>query len=154
MGIKIKLASMSKDISNFIVLQKNLLFIPNSMRYNLLEIVTKSILDSIAWFTKSLIIFENNISMFNIYDEKKYKYLEKTLEILKIADIGIQDVCLHKEYLASNDDIKNRKTINLPLELNLKIEVDKLEIGKIDIKTDFNVYNKEKEVIEKRKYIY
>lgn len=61
---------MSKDISNFIVLQKNLLFIPNSMRYNLLEIVTKSILDSIAWFTKSLIIFENNISMFNIYDEK------------------------------------------------------------------------------------
>jgi|GEM_PF-1685493 hypothetical protein len=70
MGIKIKLASMSKDISNFIVLQKNLLFIPNSMRYNLLEIVTKSILDSIAWFTKSLIIFENNISMFNIYDEK------------------------------------------------------------------------------------
>lgn len=154
MGIKIKLASMSKDISNFIVLQKNLLFIPNSMRYNLLEIVTKSILDSIAWFTKSLIIFENNISMFNIYDEKKYKYLEKTLEILKIADIGIQDVCLHKEYLASNDDIKNRKTINLPLELNLKIEVDKLEIDKIDIKTDFNVYNKEKEVIEKRKYIY
>ena len=71
------------------------------------------------------------------------------MEILKIADIGIQDVCLHKEYLASNDDIKNRKTINLPLELNLKIEVDKLEIGKIDIKTDFNVYNKEKEVIEK-----
>ena len=70
MGIKIKLASMSKDISNFIVLQKNLLFIPNSMRYNLLELVTKSILDSIAWFTKSLIIFENNISMFNIYDEK------------------------------------------------------------------------------------
>lgn len=70
MGIKIKLASMSKDISNFIVLQKNLLFIPNSMRYNLLEIVTKSILDSIAWFTKSLIIFENSISMFNIYDEK------------------------------------------------------------------------------------
>ena len=66
------------------------------------------------------------------------------MEILKIADIGIQDVCLHKEYLASNDDIKNRKTINLPLELNLKIEVDKLEIG----------YNKEKEVIEKRKYIY
>lgn len=124
------------------------------MRYNLLEIVTKSILDSIAWFTKSLIIFENNISMFNIYDEKKYKYLEKTLEILKIADIGIQDICLHKEYLASNDDIKNRKTINLPLELNLKIEVDKLEIDKIDIKTDFNVYNKEKEVIEKRKYIY
>lgn len=61
---------MSKDISNFIVLQKNLLFIPNSMRYNLLEIVTKSILDSIAWFTKSLIIFENSISMFNIYDEK------------------------------------------------------------------------------------
>ena len=49
------------------------------------------------------------------------------MEILKIADIGIQDVCLHKEYLASNDDIKNRKTINLPLELNLKIEVDKLE---------------------------
>ena len=40
------------------------------------------------------------------------------------------------------------------LELNLKIEVDKLEIDKIDIKTDFNVYNKEKEVIEKRKYIY
>lgn len=40
------------------------------MRYNLLEIVTKSILDNIAWFTKSLIIFENNISMFNIYDEK------------------------------------------------------------------------------------
>lgn len=61
---------MSKDISNLIVLQKNLLFIPNSMRYNLLEIVTKSILDSIAWFTKALIIFENNISMFNIYDEK------------------------------------------------------------------------------------
>ncbi|CDC71097.1 unknown [Staphylococcus sp. CAG:324] len=70
MGIKIKLTSMSKDISNLIVLQKNLLFIPNSMRYNLLEIVTKSILDSIAWFTKALIIFENNISMFNIYDEK------------------------------------------------------------------------------------
>lgn len=46
-------------------------------------------MDSIVWFTKLLIIFENDINMFNIYDEKNHKYLEKALEILKIADIEI-----------------------------------------------------------------
>ena len=150
-GSKIEITSLDSKNLSFIKLSNDSLFISTAINsYNLPEIVKKAINDTNNWFKKLMIIFQENINMFNIYEQHNKKYLDEAIDILKLADIGIQDFSIYKEQIASINEIIEKKQVNIPLDPAQKIEMDNTGLGKVDIKTIFNIYNIHNEIVGKK----
>lgn len=144
----IKISLLGNKPLSFIRIFKETLFISTaSQSYNLPDAVKQAINDTINWFKRLMIIFEENINMFGIYEIENQKYLKEAVEILKLADMGIKGFSVHKETLATNRDILAHKPIDIPFDPFSKIEQDNIGIGKADIKTKFNIYNSNKEIV-------
>ena len=144
----IKISSLDDKPTSFIKVFKEVLFISiANQSYHLPKIVRDAINDTINWFKNLMIIFEETINMFGIYEDKNQKYLNEAIEILKLTDIGVKNFSVHKEMLATKSDILARKPINIPLDPFAKIEEDQTGIGIVDIKTKFDIYDKSKKTV-------
>ncbi len=148
---KIEITGLNKQASSMIKIDEATLFLSVGTNFNLE--IEKHINAVAEWFKSLIIVFENQKNSLDIYNLEGGKYKEQALEILKKADIGIDnfEVAKDKAYDVRNfNDLLNFNTqaqINPSLVGELKQE--KETVYNIDLKTQFNVYNQNKDVIGK-----
>lgn len=101
----------------------------------------------LAWFSEpNLFVVNDSIeNWYKIYEEEDGKYAQRALEFIKQADIGIEDFSVVREKLSEKDTL-------IPIKGNLPPQI--LPLGKeilgLDLKTDFNVFDKDAHVVGKR----
>lgn len=146
---ELKITGESAQSINLIKIPDATLFLSIGNNFNLA--VNVYLNDVMQWFMKTLVVFENSSNSLDIYDAKSGKYKEQALEILKRADIGITDFNVIKDKLAStnpesimnlNDSIKNNPTL-----LAGQLKAEKEGLYNIDLKTAFDIYDDEDEIV-------
>lgn len=101
-----------------------------------------------TWFSPQnlMIISEETINAYKIYQENDGKYAKLALEFLKQADIGIENFSVVQEKLADiKDTVVKVRGKHTP---QMMPSGDDL-IG-LDLKTEFNVYDKEQKIVRKK----
>lgn len=102
----------------------------------------------VQWFQKLIILDEeemqNYTNNFNIYAAENNKYKDQALEILKKADIGIDDFRVVGEKIQANGIIPIFS--DRPLQISHTPEGD----FEIDIETKFNIFDNDKKMIENK----
>ena len=149
---ELKITGESAQSINLIKIPDATLFLSIGNNFNLA--VNVYLNDVMQWFMKTLVVFEDSRNSLDIYDAKSGKYKEQALEILKRADIGITDFNVIKDKLASpnpesimnlNDSIKNN-----PALLAGQLKAEKEGLYNIDLKTAFDIYNDEDEIVGRK----
>ncbi|MDE5798027.1 MAG: ATP-binding protein, partial [Treponemataceae bacterium] len=102
-GDEIEIAGLSKQATNLINVAPFTLFLSVGTNFKL--DIASSLKDVMTWFQNLLIVFENNANTLDIYSAADGKYREQALNILKLADIGIQDIRVKKDKIANIADI-------------------------------------------------
>jgi AAA15 family ATPase/GTPase len=118
---------------------------------NLKHEFTEDVNAVIRWFANLTVFvedeFQNVMNNFDIYSEENNKYKSVALEILKQADIGINDFCVIKDKMGEVNDL------GFPLAITLgrpqQIKQENKEVFNIDLETTFKVYDKDDNAIEK-----
>lgn len=100
------------------------------------------------WFSESnlLIVNDKTVNNYNIYQENDGKYAKKALEFIKQADIGVENFAVVKEKVAEKTDMHFRVKGNHPPQI---YSAEKDVVG-LDLKTEFNVYNSNLQVVGKK----
>ncbi|HBP25491.1 MAG TPA: hypothetical protein DD618_00850 [Acholeplasmatales bacterium] len=138
----IEIAGIDQKTLNLIKIPSSSLFVSTAENFQLPVEVQKGISDTFHWFNQLMIVFQETVNMFRIYEEKDKKYLTQAMEILRMADIGIKDFSVVQEQILSMEDIISAKPRNIPLGLQeAQIEQGPQGVGKIDLKTIFGVYD-------------
>lgn len=138
----------AKEIS-LIKVPDTTLFLSVGNNFNLP--VTQHLNAVLKWFSDTLIVFENNANILDIYTMENGKYKERALEILKRADIGIADFRVIKDKVDSIAVTQDIQQLQLRLPATpgqFKAENDSLY--HIDLQTDFPVFDQEDHVIENK----
>ena len=140
----IEIAGISKDASKLLNLNPATLFLSIGTNFKL--DIAPYMNDVMAWFMDLLIVFENNANSFDIYNLEGGKYKKQALEILKKADIGIQDIKVIKDKVASMSNLNEVLRFNTQLQINPdgygQLKQEKADLFNIDLETYFNVYDK------------
>ena len=130
-------------------LNPNTLFLSIGMNFKLN--IAPYINDVMAWFLNLLIVFENNANIFDIYNLEGGKYRKQALSILKKADIGIQDIKVIKDKVASISNINDVLRLNTQLQINStgygQLKQEDADLFNIDLETSFYVYDKDDNVV-------
>ncbi|MFA6936536.1 MAG: AAA family ATPase, partial [Bacilli bacterium] len=126
------------------------LFLSIANNFNLKNI--EYIKDVIAWFNSLLIVFENNANSLDIYSLEGGKYHNQALEILKKADIGIKSFEVEKDKIANVLNPNDVLALNTQMQINPEKYMGQLKqeqenLYKIDLKTFFNVFDKNYNVV-------
>ncbi len=103
------------------------------------------------WFSEPnlFIVTDETINNYRIYQEEDGKYTKLALEFLKQADIGIEDFSVVQEKLGGDNAPSVMRGKHLPQILPFQ-----KELLALDLKTKFNVYDKEANVVgEKDVYL-
>lgn len=139
-----------KIYENFIKVPEATLFLSASLSFNLA--ISKYMNDVIEWFRNLIIVFEHNANSLDIYTMENGKYKNQALNILKKADIGIQNMQVIK------DKVANLKNINELLAFDLQRQVNPNQYGQIkqenenmyniDLDTVYNVYDKDDNIVK------
>ena len=145
----IDIAGLSKDATKLLNLNPNTLFLSIGMNFKLN--IAPYINDVMAWFLNLLIVFENNANIFDIYNLEGGKYRKQALSILKKADIGIQDIKVIKDKVASISNINDVLRLNTQLQIKStgygQLKQEDADLFNIDLETSFYVYDKDDNVV-------
>ncbi|WP_044973692.1 ATP-binding protein [Ruminococcus sp. HUN007] len=150
---KLEIDGVSEESINLIKVPDNTLFLSIGNNFNLS--VNKYLSEVMNWFLNVLIVFENSYNSLDIYNMENYKYKIQALEILNKADIGITDFEIIKDKIATSSDRDSLTKLNIKLQSDpsviagqLKAELESLY--KIDMKTYFNVFDNEDNIVDKK----
>ena len=103
------------------------------------------------WFSEPnlFIVTDETVNNYRIYQEEDGKYAKLALEFLKQADIGIEDFSVVQEKLGGDNAPSVMRGKHLPQILPFE-----KELLTLDLKTKFNVYDKDDNVVgEKDVYL-
>ena len=101
----------------------------------------------LSWFGEPnlFIVNEGIMNRYSIYQEEEGKYAELALRFLKQADIGIENFCV-VQYKPDDDQSVGAMSVKRLPQAN---PMEKEVMG-LDIKTDFNVFDSDKNVVAKK----
>lgn len=150
---EIEISGLNKNATNLIKVLDYALFLSTGNNYKLG--IADDINNVLNWFKNLLIVFENNSNSFDIYNVENKKYLSQALDILKKADIGIQNIEVVKDKLADlgnlNDILNfNTQLQNDPSRFIGQKKQEQQTLYNIDVKTQFCIYNKDNKVVGKK----
>lgn len=131
----IKISGVTATIENIINVNKTALFLTQAKSFSFGN-PSVDITNAFEWFSKLIIVFEENSNLLTIYENEKY--INQALDILKMADIGIEDFNVYKEKIEPINS-SSGKSFNLSYPAQILKEND--SFNTIDIETYFNVYD-------------
>ena len=145
----IEITGLSKDAAKLLNLNPNTLFLSIGMNFKL--DIAPYMNDVMAWFLNLLIVFENNANSFDIYNLEGGKYRKQAINILKKADIGIQDIKVIKDKVASISNLNDVLRFNTQLQTNPahfgQLKQENADLFNIDLETSFNEYDKNNNIV-------
>jgi len=149
-GSKLDIMGVSAQAINLIKIPDATLFLSSGNNFNLP--INRYLSDVMAWFANVLIVFENAANSLDIYTIENGKYKEKALEILKRADIGITDFTVVKDKVASVTNPQDVLNLNTQIQINPTLlsgqfKAENESLYHIDVRTDFNVYDNDNNVV-------
>ena len=152
-GETLEIEGVSRESVNLIKVPDNTLFLSIGNNFNLS--VNKYLSDVMTWFLNVLIVFENSYNSLDIYNMENYKYKIQALDILGKADIGITDFEIIKDKLATYSDPDSLIKLNTKLQSDPSVIAGQLKgelesLYKIDMKTYFNVFDNEDNIVDKK----
>lgn len=142
-GNELEIVGLSKQATRLINVSHKTLFLSVGNNFHL--DIAPYLNDVMQWFQNLLIVFENDANILDIYTMENGKYRDQALKILKLADIGIQDIKVKK------DKVANMTDFNAMLNLNAQMQIKPISFGQlkkeeknlynIDLETFFDVYD-------------
>lgn len=136
-------------IQSLINIPETTLFLSIGSNFNLS--ISNYLKDVLDWFNNIIIVFENNANSLDIYSVENQKYKNLAIEILKKADIGIQNMTVVKDKIASLQDLNFVLAFNMQFQSNPnkygQLKQENENMYNIDLDTQFNVYNNKNEKI-------
>lgn len=145
---KLKLTG-NELIQSLINIPETTLFLSIGSNFNLS--ISNYLKDVLDWFNNIIIVFENNANSLDIYSVENQKYKNLAIEILKKADIGIQNMTVVKDKIASLQDLNSVLAFNMQFQSNPnkygQLKQENENMYNIDLDTQFNVYNNKNEKI-------
>lgn len=145
---KLKLTG-NELVQSLINIPETTLFLSIGSNFNLS--ISNYLKDVLDWFNNIIIVFENNANSLDIYSVENQKYKKLAIEILKKADIGIQNMTVVKDKIASLQDLNSVLAFNMQFQSNPnkygQLKQENENMYNIDLDTQFNVYNKKNEKI-------
>ena len=145
---KLKLTG-NELIQSLINIPETTLFLSIGSNFNLS--ISNYLKDVLDWFNNILIVFENNANSLDIYSVENQKYKKLAIEILKKADIGIKNMTVVKDKIASLQDLNSVLAFNMQFQSNHnkygQLKQENENMYNIDLDTQFNVYNNKNEKI-------
>ena len=153
-GTKLEIMSVPAQAINLIKIPETTLFLSSGNNFNLP--INRFLADVMVWFADVLIVFENAANSLDIYTIEHDKYKEKALEILKRADIGIEDFTVVKDKVANVTDPRDVLNFNTQMQINPtllsgQLKAENENLYHIDMRTDFNVYDKDNNIVGTKK---
>lgn len=149
---ELEITGLPKQATKLINISNNTLFLSVGNNFHL--DIAQYLNDVMQWFQNLLIVFENDANILEIYSMANGKYKEQALHILKLADIGIQDINVKKDKVANMANFNDMLNINAQMQINPtsfgQLKQEEKNLYNIDLETFFNVYN-EKGKIKRRK---
>ena len=149
-GSKLDIMGVSAQAINLIKIPDATLFLSSGNNFNLP--INRYLSAVMVWFANVLIVFENAANSLDIYTIENGKYKEKALEILKRADIGITDFTVVKDKVASVTNPQDVLNLNTQIQINPTLlsgqfKAENESLYHIDVRTDFNVYDNDNNVV-------
>lgn len=145
---KLKLTG-NELVQSLINIPETTLFLSIGSNFNLS--ISNYLKDVLDWFNNIIIVFENNANSLDIYSVENQKYKKLAIEILKKADIGIQNMTVVKDKIASLQDLNSVLAFNMQFQSNPnkygQLKQENENMYNIDLGTQFNVYNNKNEKI-------
>ena len=139
---ELKVSGVNAATQKFINVLPTILFLSQAKGFSLGS-VSDDINNVLTWFSDLIIVFEEMPNLLTIYDNPRY--VDEALEILKLADIGIEDFKVYKEKIEPTVSSKGREfNLSYPAQILQENET----FNKIDIETKFNVYDKDGNVTD------
>lgn len=136
-------------IQSLINIPETTLFLSIGSNFNLS--ISNYLKDVLDWFNNIIIVFENNANSLDIYSVENQKYKNLAIEILKKADIGIQNMTVVKDKIASLQDLNSVLAFNMQFQSNPnkygQLKQENENMYNIDLDTQFNIYNNKNEKI-------
>ena len=136
-------------VQSLINIPETTLFLSIGSNFNLS--ISNYLKDVLDWFNNIIIVFENNANSLDIYSVENQKYKKLAIEILKKADIGIQNMTVVKDKIASLQDLNSVLAFNMQFQSNPnkygQLKQENENMYNIDLDTQFNVYNNKNEKI-------
>ncbi len=113
------------------------------------DIIVQDLKNVFDWFSEPnlVIVNENIVNKYRIYQEEKGKYANMALDFLKQADIGIENFSVVQEKLGdiTSPFIQVKRGNHMPQVMPVDQEV----VG-LDLKTEFNVFDKDNNIVDKK----
>lgn len=145
---KLKLTG-NELVQSLINIPETTLFLSIGSNFNLS--ISNYLKDVLDWFNNIIIVFENNANSLDIYSVENQKYKKLAIEILKKADIGIKNMTVVKDKIASLQDLNSVLAFNMQFQSNPnkygQLKQENENMYNIDLDTQFNVYNNKNEKI-------
>ena len=139
----LEITGLSKQATRLINISKNTLFLSVGNNFHL--DVAPYVNDVMQWFQNLLIVFENDANILDIYTMENGKYKEQALKILKLADIGIQDIRVKKDKVANMANFNDILNFNAQMQINPasfgQLKQEEKNLYNIDLETFFVVYD-------------
>lgn len=150
---KIEIMGLSSKVINLIKIPRETLFVSIGNHFNLA--INRYLNDVLVWFSNNLIVFENMANSLDIYTMENGKYKKQALDILKRADIGISDFKVVKDKIATVEKQNDILGFNTQMQINPALVVGQIKaenenVYNIDVKTDFDVFDENNEVVDKK----
>lgn len=144
---ELKILGLDKQKAKLIKLNPSILFL--SIGNNFLLDISDDIKNVFHWFYQLLVVFEDN----DIFLDNYNKYLQQALEIVKHADIGIQDIAVKKEKLIdkkqeNNGVINPFSILKNSSSMMGQIKKEFNDYYDLDMATTFNVYDSNKKIVD------
>lgn len=148
----LEITGLSKQATRLINISKNTLFLSVGNNFHL--DIAPYLNDVMQWFQNLLIVFENDANILDIYTMGNGKYKEQALKILKLADIGIQDIRVKKDKVANMANFNDILNFNAQMQINPasfgQLKQEEKNLYNIDLETFFDVYDKKGQVKGKK----
>lgn len=142
----IKVKGSNKKANSLINISSTCLFLYFASHLNLEA--SRYAKDVYDWFNNLVVAFNNDKVNLEIYDIENEKYKKEALEILKMADLGIEDINVVKDkvgiFESENDVIYFGGQKNYH---HRKLNHESDASYNIDLETSYNVYNDKHEVV-------
>lgn len=150
-NVVLKIKGETPQAASFVNAPSTCLFLSFA---NLLHLkISETIKDVVDWFKNLEIVFSNDLKNLDKYDVQDGKYREEAIDILKGADIGIEDINYIKYNIDAFDEENEAMHFDGDTKMNHSYAQQrntKTEATSIDLQTTFNVYNDKYEVVSQR----
>lgn len=99
----------------------------------------------LEWFSEPnlIIVTDNIMNRYKIYQEEDGKYAKMALDFIKQADIGVENFSVIQEKLSDNKESFIQLKGNHPPQI---LPLEKEVLG-LDLKTEFNIFDKEENIV-------